>query len=96
MNIRKFKFEKDTFSKNVQGITRIYHEVILLMKFLQTKPHVKNMNIKYYDLFYTIIKNKENVDDKSENIENVSISLNEVIIPNLYVGIKGREKRDRR
>ena len=91
MNIRNFKFEKEIFSKNVQG-TKIHHEVILLMKFLQTKPHVKNMNINYYDLFYTIVKNKENVDDKSEKIENIYISLKDVIIPNRYIGIMGREK----
>ena len=37
------------------------------MKFLQTKPQVKNMNINYYDLYYTVVKNrddKEIVDDK--------------------------------
>ena len=39
------------------------------MKFLQTKPSVKNMNINYYDLFYTVIKNrddKEIVNDEYE------------------------------
>ena len=54
MNIRRqsdtFQFEQDPFSKNVQGISKIYHEVLLLMKFLQTKPKVRSMNIKYYDL----------------------------------------------
>ena len=33
------------FSKNAQGNNKIYHEVLLVMKFLQTKPEVKNMNI---------------------------------------------------
>ena len=42
MNIR---FAEDTFSKDVQGISKIYHEVIMLMNFLQTKPQDKNMNI---------------------------------------------------
>ena len=28
------------------------------MKFFQTKPQVKNMNIIYYDLFYTVIKTR--------------------------------------
>ena len=36
---------QDPFAKNAQGISKIYHEVLLLMKFLQTKPQVKNMNI---------------------------------------------------
>ena len=41
---RNFQFEEDPFSKNAQGISKINHEA-LLMKFLQTKPQVKNMNI---------------------------------------------------
>ena len=49
MNIRRqsgtFEFEEDTFSKNVQGIGKVYHEVLLLMKFLQTEPQVISMNI---------------------------------------------------
>ena len=51
------------FSKNAQGISKIYHEVLLLMKFLQTKPQVKNMNNNYYDLYNTVIKTRdENMD----------------------------------
>ena len=41
---------EDPFSKNAQGISKIYHEVLLLLKLLQTKPKVKNMNINYYGL----------------------------------------------
>ena len=41
MNI---KIEEDPLAKNSQGISKIYHEVLLLMKFLQTKPQVNNMN----------------------------------------------------
>ena len=36
--------DEDPFAKNAQGISKIYHEVFLLMKLLQTKPQVKNMN----------------------------------------------------
>ena len=50
MNIR---FDEDPFAKNAQSISKIYHEVLKLIKFLQTKPQVKNMNINYYDLYYT-------------------------------------------
>ena len=42
--------DEDTFSKNVQGISKIYHEVFLLMKILQTKSQAKDMNINYYDV----------------------------------------------
>ena len=43
-------FDEDPFAKTAQGVSKIYHEVLKLMKFLQTKPQVKNMNINYYDL----------------------------------------------
>ena len=59
MNIRNFQFQQDPFAKNSQVISKIYHEVLLLMKFLQTKPQVKNMNFEYYDLYYTVIKNRD-------------------------------------
>ena len=63
------------------------------MNFLQTKSQVKNMNINYNDLYYTAIKNRKEKDneDQYEDDENDYISLNKVIIPNHYVGIKGRE-----
>ena len=88
---KNIRFDEDSFARNVQGISKIYQEVLKLMNFLQTKPQVKIMNIKYHDLYYAVIKNrdgKETVDDKYEND---FISLNDVIIPNHYVGIKGRE-----
>ena len=47
MNIR---FDEDPFAKNAQGINKIYYGVKFLLKFLQTKPQVKNMNINFYDL----------------------------------------------
>ena len=37
MNIR---MDEGTFAKNAQCINKIYHELLVLMKFLQTKPHV--------------------------------------------------------
>ena len=43
------------------------------MKFLQTKPQVKNMNKKDYDLYYTVFKNRDEKEiehDKYENNEN--------------------------
>ena len=75
----------DPFAKNAQGISKIYHEVILLMKFLQTKPQVKNMNINYYDLYYTVIKARDenrDIDNQYENDENDYINFNDFIIPN--------------
>ena len=37
MNIR---FDEDPFAKNAHGISKIYHEALLLIEFLQTKPHI--------------------------------------------------------
>ena len=56
MKNKNFQTQQDPFAKNAQGISKIYHEVLLLMKFLQTKSQVKNMNTNYYDLYYTVIK----------------------------------------
>ena len=41
--------------------------MLLLMMFFQTKPQVKNTNIKYYDLYYTVIKNRDIIHDKKED-----------------------------
>ena len=91
MKNKNFQTQEDPFSKNAQGISKIHHKVLLLMKFLQTKPQVKNMNINYYDLYCTVFKTRvENRDIDNQN-ENDYISLNDVIIPNHYVGIKSRE-----
>ena len=45
MKNTKFQSQEDPFSENAQGISKIHHEVLLLVKFLQTKPQVKNTNI---------------------------------------------------
>ena len=94
MNNKKFQFGEDTFAKKAQSIGKIFHEVILLMKFLQTKPQVKNMNINYYDLYYTVIKNgdeKEILNDQYEDDENDYIKYEKFILPNHKISIKPRE-----
>ena len=87
--------DQDPFSRNAQGISKIYHEVLLLMKYLQTKPQVKNMNINYYDLYYTVIKvrnENRDIDDNYQNDENDYFDINNFMIhPNHYIGIKNRE-----
>ena len=90
---KNFQSQHDPFSKSAQGISKLYHEVLLLMKFLQTKPQVKNMNINYYDLYYTVIKTRDenkDIDNQYENDDNDYINFND-IVPNHYVGIKPRE-----
>ena len=78
MNIR---MDEDPLGRNAQGI-KIYHEVFLLMKFLQIKHQVNNTNFNSYDLYYTVIKTrdeKEIVDNQYEN---------GFITPNQCIGIK--------
>ena len=85
---------QDPFAKNALGISKIYHEVLLLKKFLQTKPEVKNMNINYYDLYYTVIKTRDenrDIDNQYEDDYHDYIDINDFITPNHYVGIKHRE-----
>ena len=88
MKNKNFQTYQDLFSKNAQGIGKIYHEVLLLMKFLQTKPQIKNMNVKYYDLYYTVIRTRDENKDIDNQYEN---DYNDFITPNYYVGIKHRE-----
>ena len=94
MKNRKFQtYKQDFFAKNAQGFSKIYHEVSLLMKFLQTKPQVKKMNINYYDLYNTVIKTRDenkDIDNKFENDENEYIDFSD-IAPNLNTSIKPRE-----
>ena len=86
--------QQDTFAKSAQGISKIYHEVLLLMKFLQTKPQVGNNNIKYYDLYYTVIRIRDedkDIDNQYEDDDNDYNNFNDFITPNHYIGIKPRE-----
>ena len=88
MKNKNFQTQEDPFSRNAQGISKIYHEILLLMKFLQTKPQIKNMNIKYYVLKYTVIR----IRDENKDIDNqFEDDYNDVITPNHYIGIKPRE-----
>ena len=93
MKNKNFQTQQDTSSKNAQVISKIYHELLLLMTFLQTKPEVKNMNINYHDLYYTVIKVRDenkDIDNQYENDDNDYIKVNDFITPNHYIGIKNR------
>ena len=82
--------QEDPFSKNAKGISKIYHEVLLLMKFLQTKPQIKDTNINYYDLYYTVIKVRDenrDIDIQYENDYNDYIDMGYFISPDNYTGI---------
>ena len=66
-------------------VSKVYHEVLMLMKLLQTKPQVKNMNI-YYDLYYSVIKNR----DEKEIVDNYY--EDDIITPNHYIGRKNNNE----
>ena len=94
MKNKNFQSQHGPFSKNAQGISKIYHEVLLLMKILQTKPQIKIMNINYYDLYYTVIKVRDenkDIDNQYEDDENDYIIFND-IVPNHYIGIKNNNE----
>ena len=85
MKNKNFQTQEDHFARTTQGISKIYHEVLLLMKFLQTKAQVKNMNINYFDLYYTVIRIRDENTDKDsqyENNENDCINFNDFKLPN--------------
>ena len=84
LNIR---IDEDPFSKNALGISKVYHEVLLLMKFLQIKPQAKNTNNNYYDLYYTVIKNRDDKNNEGEQFENDYINFNDIFL-NHYIGRK--------
>ena len=70
MKHKIFQTQEDPFSKIAQGNSKYYQEVFLFMKFLQNKNQVKNMNINYYDLYYTVIKIRDenkDIDYQDEN-----------------------------
>ena len=90
MKNENFQTQQDPFAKNAQGISKIYQEVLLLMKVLRTKPQIKNMNINFYGLYYTVIKVRDenkDIDNQYENDNNVYINFND-IVPNHYIEIK--------
>ena len=84
---KNFQTQENPFSEGARGISKIYHEVLLMKSFLQTKLQFKNMNNTYRDLYYTVIKNRDDkdiIDDKNENIENDYINFIDLITPNHY------------
>ena len=92
--VKNFQFEEDPFSKDPRGIKKIYHEVLILMILLQTKPRVKDENINYYDFYYTIIENrgdKETVNNKNEDNKNDYFFNEDFIIPNHNISSKPLE-----
>ena len=93
---RIFQFEEDSFANKAEGISIIYQEVLLKLKNLQTKPQVKSMNVKYFDLFDAFIESrgeKEIETDEYEKTEIHYVKYKDFIIPDRHIGIKPRETK---
>ena len=86
-DITKIRMDEDPFAKNAQNIAKKYHGVFLLMNFLQAKPQLKNMNNKYYDLSYTVFKNRDVKEIVDDQYKNGFINFNG-IVPNHIKSIK--------
>ena len=95
MKHKNFPTQEDPFAKNAQGISKIYQEVFLLMKFVQAKPLVKNMKNYFYDLYYTVIEVRDenkDIDNQYENDDNEYINFYGCITPNHYIRIKKKKE----
>ena len=60
-----FQFEEKPFSRGAQGVVFIMHQVLLIMKFLQTKSHVKSKNTRSYDFYYTVVQSLSDEERKN-------------------------------
>ena len=81
--------DEDPISKNAQGISKSYHEVLMLMKVSQTKPQVKKMIFIFYELYYTVVKDRDATEILDNQNENDYIIFKD-IFPNHY----SRRKND--
>ena len=82
MKNKNFQSNKvDPFSKNAKGVGKIYHEVLLLMDFLQTKPDIKNMNIIliYIILLFKTRDENKNIDNQYEKDYHDYIDINDFL-----------------
>ena len=83
--------DEDPFPKNAQCISKIYHEVLFLMKYLQTKPQVKFMNDNYYAFYYTVNKNRDEKEIVNDQYENDCFNFID-FFPNQYNGRKNNNE----
>ena len=59
----------DTLSKDAQSRDFIIHESLVLMKFLLRKPQVKSKKMRFFDLYYKVIKNLSGEDGEKWNLK---------------------------
>ena len=64
--------EQDIFSKDAQGIMKIFLDFWFLLSFLQLKAQNESRNITYYGLYYTVLKKLIEVEKKVTSTEAIS------------------------
>ena len=64
---KSYDIKENPLSKIAESIRKIYQELLLLMKLLQTKPQVQSFNIEYKDLCYTVIKSRDEKEIETED-----------------------------
>ena len=82
----KIRMDEDPFAKKVQSISKTYHEVLWLLKFLQTKPSFKSMKNNNSYFYYTVIKNRDEKDFKDNQFEKDCFNFYD-IVPNHNMSI---------
>ena len=89
MNIR---MDEDPSARKAQGFSKFFNEILLLMKILQTKPQVKNRNFNFYDLHYTVDRNRGEKEVVDNQFVNDSNNFNDFITSNHYIGNEKNNK----
>ena len=88
-----FQFEGDPLSENPESEINNYDRILFLIKNLQTKPQLKIMNSNYYDLYYTVIKNRDEKEVVVDDDENNDYLHDKFVMPNYDLGDKPHETK---
>ena len=74
--INTFPFKETQFSNGARSVSKIFHEVSFIKKFLQNKLRVNSLIIRNYDWYYTVNKNRKG----KEEVEEVSFDISDYLL----------------
>ena len=84
-----FNFNKIHLVKVLKVLVKSIMNYSYSWNSLQTKPQIKNLNINYYDLYYTDIKRRNEMENvNNDEYEKDYSNFNDFITPNHYFGRK--------
>ena len=69
-----FRSEADPFRRKTV-VTFMMHKVLLLLKFLQTKPQIRSKSSMFYDVYYTMFLKLSDGENSSDFIQIISSIL---------------------